>query len=111
MLWVVHNSRQLLNSCCLAVAAALVIVTTSNQQVLQDSYNGFVDSRIVDDFLNFADTLFAAFGDRVKDWMTFNEPWITCALQVRRTCGGGLQLHHVATSVTHSVVQWCRSVA
>jgi beta-glucosidase/6-phospho-beta-glucosidase/beta-galactosidase len=51
-------------------------------QVLQDSYNGFVDRKIVDDYVNYADILFANFGDRVHDWMTFNEPWITCALQV-----------------------------
>jgi beta-glucosidase/6-phospho-beta-glucosidase/beta-galactosidase len=69
---------------------------SSSQQVLQDSYNGFVDARIVDDFVNFADTLFAAFGDRVKDWMTFNEPWITCALQVRwavAAAAGSCQVH------------------
>lgn len=103
MLWVVHNGRQLLNSCCLAVAAALVIFTT-RQQVLQDSYNGFVDSRIVDDFVNFADTLFAAFGDRVKDWMTFNEPWITCALQVHTWWWPAAAMWPRVSQV----VQWCR---
>lgn len=71
------------------------------QQVLQDSYNGFVDSRIVDDFVNFSDVLFAAFGDRVKDWMTFNEPWITCALQVHTHPVVNCNCLHVAhTSVT-----------
>jgi beta-glucosidase/6-phospho-beta-glucosidase/beta-galactosidase len=30
--------------------------------------------------------LFEAFGDRVADWMTFNEPWITCSLQVGEGC-------------------------
>ena len=43
--------------------------------------------QFVEDFENFADVLFANFGDRVKDWMTFNEPWVTCFMQVRELLG------------------------
>jgi beta-glucosidase/6-phospho-beta-glucosidase/beta-galactosidase len=57
--------------------------------VLQDSYTGFIGAQIVDDYVNYADVLFSNFGDRVKEWMTFNEPWITCSLQV----GGWVGVH------------------
>ena len=42
-------------------------------QVLQDR-GGFADPRIVDWFTDYAALLAARLGDRVKDWMTFNEP-------------------------------------
>jgi beta-glucosidase len=42
-------------------------------QVLQDR-GGFADPQIVDWFTDYAALLAARLGDRVKDWMTFNEP-------------------------------------
>ncbi|XP_075505341.1 beta-glucosidase 12-like isoform X1 [Primulina tabacum] len=44
-------------------------------QALQDSYGGFLSPQIVADFQDFADLLFCEFGDRVKYWITINEPW------------------------------------
>ncbi|KAL3616821.1 hypothetical protein CASFOL_039215 [Castilleja foliolosa] len=44
-------------------------------QALEDAYAGFLSSRIVADFRDFADILFSRFGDRVKNWITINEPW------------------------------------
>ncbi|EPS66063.1 hypothetical protein M569_08715, partial [Genlisea aurea] len=44
-------------------------------QALQDAYGGFLSPRIVDDFVGFADLLFRHLGDRVKHWITINEPW------------------------------------
>ncbi|KAJ9158759.1 hypothetical protein P3X46_024313 [Hevea brasiliensis] len=44
-------------------------------QGLEDKYGGFLSSNIVNDFRDYADLLFDKFGDRVKHWMTFNEPW------------------------------------
>ncbi|XP_042399142.1 beta-glucosidase 24-like isoform X1 [Zingiber officinale] len=44
-------------------------------QFLEDQYGGFLSSHIVDDFRNYAETCFRNFGDRVKHWITFNEPW------------------------------------
>ncbi|CAI9088630.1 OLC1v1023018C1 [Oldenlandia corymbosa var. corymbosa] len=43
-------------------------------QSLEDAYGGFLDSQIVKDFEQYAITCFNAFGDRVKHWITFNEP-------------------------------------
>ncbi|KAI4345301.1 hypothetical protein L6164_012437 [Bauhinia variegata] len=47
-------------------------------QQLEDEYEGFLDSRIVEDFNYFADTCFKYFGDRVKNWITLNEPYTYC---------------------------------
>ncbi len=63
-------------------AAPAVVCLFVCCQVLQDKYGGFISPQLVEDYVNYADVLFANFGDRVKDWMTFNEPWITCTLQV-----------------------------
>uniref|UniRef100_A0A6N2MI41 Beta-glucosidase n=1 Tax=Salix viminalis TaxID=40686 RepID=A0A6N2MI41_SALVM len=43
-------------------------------QMLEDKYEGWLSKQIVDDFEHYAFTCFQAFGDRVKHWITFNEP-------------------------------------
>jgi len=37
---------------------------------------GWANRETIDRFLEYADTVSRYFGDRVKDWMTFNEPWV-----------------------------------
>ncbi|XP_074290565.1 putative beta-glucosidase 41 [Silene latifolia] len=43
-------------------------------QALEDRYEGWLSSQVIEDFENYASTCFKAFGDRVKYWITFNEP-------------------------------------
>jgi beta-glucosidase len=43
-------------------------------QYLEDEYSGWLNSRIEVDFNQFADICFLNFGDRVKQWITINEP-------------------------------------
>ncbi|KAL8134869.1 hypothetical protein AgCh_009758 [Apium graveolens] len=43
-------------------------------QMLEDRYEGWLNDHIVKDFEHYAFTYFKAFGDRVKYWITFNEP-------------------------------------
>ncbi|KAF3556551.1 hypothetical protein F2Q69_00010642, partial [Brassica cretica] len=45
-------------------------------QALEDEYNGFLSEKAVDDFRDFATICFEEFGDRVKYWVTLNEPWV-----------------------------------
>ncbi|XP_078666125.1 lactase/phlorizin hydrolase-like [Branchiostoma floridae x Branchiostoma belcheri] len=55
-------------------------------QVLQDRYGGFLNNHttnstvIHDLFGDYARFCYRNFGDRVKYWITFNEPWITAWL-------------------------------
>ncbi|NWI62451.1 LPH hydrolase, partial [Todus mexicanus] len=44
-------------------------------QALQ-AVGGWQNESIIDAFVNYADFCFATFGDRVKFWVTFHEPWV-----------------------------------
>ncbi|KAG8375749.1 hypothetical protein BUALT_Bualt10G0132700 [Buddleja alternifolia] len=46
--------------------------------VLEKDYGGFLGEEIVKDFREFAELCFWEFGDRVKNWITLNEPWTYC---------------------------------
>ncbi|CAH1424031.1 unnamed protein product [Lactuca virosa] len=41
---------------------------------LEEDYLGFLDKQIIDDFADYAEFCFWEFGDRVKHWITLNEP-------------------------------------
>ncbi|XP_039117930.1 LOW QUALITY PROTEIN: beta-glucosidase 13-like [Dioscorea cayenensis subsp. rotundata] len=45
-------------------------------QGLENKYGGFLSPNIVDDYVDFAKLCFREFGDRVKHWSTFNEPYV-----------------------------------
>ncbi|GMI85539.1 B-S glucosidase 44 [Hibiscus trionum] len=47
---------------------------------LQEKYGGYLNRQIVEDYANYAEFCFKTFGDRVKNWFTFNEPRIVAAL-------------------------------
>ncbi|XP_056169441.1 beta-glucosidase 12-like isoform X2 [Syzygium oleosum] len=44
-------------------------------QTLEDEYGGFLSPGIVDDFQDYVGVCFKEFGDRVKHWITLNEPF------------------------------------
>ncbi|XP_050227517.1 beta-glucosidase 12-like [Mercurialis annua] len=45
-------------------------------QGLEDEYGGFLSPKIVSDFKDYANLCFQRFGDRVKNWITINEPYV-----------------------------------
>ncbi|KLO12387.1 glycoside hydrolase family 1 protein [Schizopora paradoxa] len=50
-------------------------------QALHDRYGGWLNKdEIVKDFVNFSKLCFDSFGDRVKNWITLNEPWVVSTL-------------------------------
>lgn len=44
-------------------------------QPLEDEYGGFLSPLVINDFQDYAELCFKEFGDRVKYWITFNEPY------------------------------------
>ncbi|KAF5447873.1 hypothetical protein F2P56_033390, partial [Juglans regia] len=44
-------------------------------QTLEEEYGGFLSEKVVPDFQDFAEVCYKEFGDRVKHWITLNEPW------------------------------------
>ncbi|XP_052245872.1 lactase/phlorizin hydrolase-like isoform X2 [Dreissena polymorpha] len=49
-------------------------------QYLQNTYGGWLNETVTEHFKNYAKLCFDRFGDRVKFWITFNEPWIVAYL-------------------------------
>ncbi|KAH7528607.1 hypothetical protein FEM48_Zijuj05G0089900 [Ziziphus jujuba var. spinosa] len=50
------------------------------KRALEDRYMGLLSDKVVKDYADYADFCFKTFGDRVKNWYTFNEPRVTSAL-------------------------------
>ncbi|XP_038688812.1 uncharacterized protein LOC119987970 [Tripterygium wilfordii] len=53
-------------------------------QELEDRYEGWLSPNSQEDFAYFADICFRSFGDRVKYWVTFNEPNLLASMAYRR---------------------------
>ena len=68
--------------------------------LLQDKYQGLLSDKVVKDFEKYAEACFRAFGDRVKYWTTFNEPWTFTTL------GYEIGIHAPGRTITSS---WLRA--
>eukprot|EP00850_Spirogloea_muscicola_P020366 SM000213S06831 [mRNA] locus=s213:104001:107874:- [translate_table: standard] len=74
------------NLVALGIRPAVTLYHWDLPNVLQEAYGGWLSDSIVNDFANYADLCFQTFGDRVKTWITLNEPQ-TFSLQGYATGG------------------------
>src|SRR2546427_536089 len=60
-----------------ATAAAQIEGAWDTPQALEDRYRGMLNQeKYTSDFLRYARVCFERFGDRVKHWITYNEPGV-----------------------------------
>ncbi len=81
-------------------------------QALQEEYGGWLDPQVVEHFKEYAKLCFERFGDRVKHWITFNEPWVITILGYgqgafapgrKSNSEPYLSGHHILLSHAHAV--------
>lgn len=56
------------------------VLTVTAAQILQEKYGGWQNVSLVNYFHDFANLCFERFGNRVKYWVTFSNPWV-CQLK------------------------------
>ncbi|XP_009993621.1 PREDICTED: lactase-like protein [Chaetura pelagica] len=91
-------------------------------QVLQEKYGGWQNSSMINYFHDYANLCFEKFGDRVKHWITFSNPWAVAEKGYERGehapglklggCGAYKAAHHIIKShakVWHSYNNTWRS--
>ncbi|OMO84021.1 Glycoside hydrolase, family 1 [Corchorus capsularis] len=58
----------------LGIKPFVTIFHFDSPEALEHKYGGFLNRTIVEDFKKYAEVCFKTFGDRVKNWITINEP-------------------------------------
>jgi beta-glucosidase len=71
-------------------------------QKLQDE-GGWPSRAIVDAFVEYSDIVSRSLGDRVKNWITLNEPWVSAFIGYRdgRHAPGNTNLHEALAAAHH----------
>ncbi|KAH7440516.1 hypothetical protein KP509_04G111200 [Ceratopteris richardii] len=69
-----HYNKVIDDVLSLGLIPMVTLWTQDHPQVLEDTYGGALNDQFITDFVDYADTCFEAFGDRVKYWITFDEP-------------------------------------
>ncbi|WP_437564733.1 GH1 family beta-glucosidase [Sorangium sp. So ce542] len=74
-------------------------------QVLQDEVGGWLHRSTADAFVEFADVVSRKLGDRVKKWITHNEPWCTAFLSYEKGIHApGMRDFGKALTVSHHLL-------
>lgn len=63
--------------CCFVLLSFLIVF---HFKVLQEKYGGWQNISMVNYFNEYANLCFERFGNRVKYWITFNNPWVCLEL-------------------------------
>lgn len=63
----------------LSVVLSISLLFLLFSQVLQETYGGWQNVSMVNYFNDFANLCFERFGNRVRYWITFNNPWVSRA--------------------------------
>nr|XP_019003140.1 uncharacterized protein I203_04177 [Kwoniella mangroviensis CBS 8507]OCF66601.1 hypothetical protein I203_04177 [Kwoniella mangroviensis CBS 8507] len=80
--------RDLINYCWdQGVEPVVTLFHWDTPLALQLKYGGFASEDIIDDYVNYAETVFRQYNGTVHKWITFNEPVVFCSQQ---TFSGGL---------------------
>jgi beta-glucosidase len=80
-------------------------------QALQDK-GGWPSRMVVDAFVEYTDIITRALGDRVKDWITLNEPWVSAFVGYKdgRHAPGHTNLDEAIAASHHLLLSHGRSV-
>lgn len=80
-------------------------------QALQDK-GGWTERMVVDAFVEYTDIITRALGDRVKDWITLNEPWVSAFVGYEhgRHAPGHTSLDEAVAASHHLLLSHGRSV-
>lgn len=81
-------------------------------QALQDK-GGWADRMVVDAFVEYVDITTRALGDRVKNWITLNEPWVSAFVGYRdgHHAPGHKDLNEAIAASHHLLLSHGRSVS
>ncbi|XP_050257713.1 beta-glucosidase 24-like [Quercus robur] len=73
----IDHYNNLINELLLnGITPFVTIFHFDSPQALQEKYGGFLSRSIIDDFKAYSEICYKEFGDRVKHWITINEPYI-----------------------------------
>jgi beta-glucosidase len=80
-------------------------------QMLQDQ-GGWPARKIVDDFVEYAEVVSRTLGDRVNDWITLNEPWVSAFVGYRdgRHAPGHTNLGEALAAAHHLLLSHASAV-
>ncbi|KAK1565681.1 hypothetical protein Q3G72_032498 [Acer saccharum] len=56
------------------IKPTVTVLHYDSPQTLEEKYGGSLSHSFVDDFKDYVEILFRTFGDKVKNWITINEP-------------------------------------
>lgn len=92
-----------------ATVGILIQFSTPAVQILQEKYGGWQNISMVNYFNDFASLCFERFGNRVKYWITFNNPWV-CQVEGKWCIHSLLNIYNVCMGTFFFSVDCCGGI-